>query len=138
MSYAGPTRCPNCGSTNLLRDPEQAEIVCTRCGLVIETDLMDYGPEWRAFDDDQRTDRVRVGAPITYTIHDKGLTTTIDWRDKAIEGKNITPDKRAQIRRMRKWHRRIRIYDAQERNLANALSEITRIADNLGLSLIHI
>ena len=133
MSYAGPTRCPNCGSTNLLRDPEQAEIVCTRCGLVIETDLMDYGPEWRAFDDDQRTDRVRVGAPLTYTIHDKGLTTTIDWRDKALEGAKITPDKRAQIRRMRKWHRRIRIYDAQERNLANALSEITRIADKLGM-----
>jgi len=133
LSVGGPNRCPNCGSTHLLRDPEQAEIVCTECGYVVEMDLMDHGPEWRAFDDDQRTDRVRVGAPITYTIHDKGLTTTIDWRDKAISGKNISPDKRAQIKRMRKWHRRIRIYDAQERNLANALSEMTRIADKLGI-----
>ncbi len=127
-------RCPYCGSTYLLRDTEQGEIVCTNCGLVIDTDLMDQGPEWRSFSsEDERTDRVRVGAPITYTIHDKGLTTTIDWRDKSIAVKGITPDKRAQIQRMRKWHRRIRIYDAQERNLAHALSEITRIADKLGI-----
>jgi len=126
-------RCPNCGSSRLLRDTEQGEIVCTVCGLVIDMDLMDRGPEWRAFDDDQRTDRVRVGAPITYTIHDKGLMTTIDWRDKSISGKNITPEKRAQIQRMRKWHKRIRIYDAQERNLAHALSEMTRIADKLSI-----
>jgi len=79
-------KCPNCGSTHLLRDVEQGEVVCTVCGLVIDMDLMDRGPEWRAFDDDQRTDRVRVGAPVTYTIHDKGLMTTIDWRDKSISG----------------------------------------------------
>jgi len=59
--------------------------------------------------------------------------TTIDWRDKSISGKNITPERRAQIQRMRKWHKRIRIYDAQERNLAHALSEMTRIADKLSI-----
>jgi len=133
LSYRETFRCPYCGSNRLLKDTEQAEIVCTNCGLVIETDLADHGPEWRAFDDDQRSDRVRVGAPITYTIHDKGLTTTIDWRDKDITGKAVSPDKRAQIQRMRKWHRRIRISDAQERNLAHALSEISRIADKLGI-----
>jgi len=131
--FGGVLKCPNCGSARLLRDTEQGEIVCTVCGLVIDMDLMDRGPEWRAFDDDQRTDRVRVGAPITYTIHDKGLMTTIDWRDKSISGKNITPERRAQIQRMRKWHKRIRIYDAQERNLAHALSEMTRIADKLSI-----
>ena len=133
LRFREVNRCPYCGSTHLLRDPEQAEVVCTNCGLVIETDLMDQGPEWRAFDSEERSDRVRVGAPITYTIHDKGLTTVIDWRDKAIGGNNVSPDKRAQIRRMRKWHRRIRIYDAQERNLSHALSELTRIADKLGI-----
>ncbi|OYT50746.1 transcription initiation factor IIB, partial [Candidatus Bathyarchaeota archaeon ex4484_135] len=110
-----------------------AEVVCTNCGLVIETDLMDQGPEWRAFDSEERSDRVRVGAPITFTIHDKGLTTVIDWRDKAVRGDEVPPDKRAQIRRMRKLHNRIRIYDAQERNLSHALSELTRIADKLGI-----
>ncbi|RLI08226.1 transcription initiation factor IIB [Candidatus Bathyarchaeota archaeon] len=133
MRFREVSRCPYCGSTDLLRDPEQAEVVCTKCGLVIEMDLMDQGPEWRAFDSEERSDRVRVGAPITYTIHDKGLTTVIDWRDKAVGGSKVSPDKRAQIRRMRKWHRRIRIYDAQERNLSHALSELTRIADKLGI-----
>jgi len=133
LSSSEPNRCPYCGSQRLLRDTEQAEIVCTECGRVIETNLMDLGPEWRAFEADERTDRVRVGAPITYTIHDKGLTTTISWLDKDLASANISPDKRAQLHRMRRWHRRIRIYDARERNLAHALSEMTRVADKLSI-----
>lgn len=41
--------------------------------------------------------------------------------------------KRAQVYRLRKWQRRIRVSDATERNLAFALSEITKIANNLSL-----
>ena len=65
--------CPECGSTRLMRDYENAEIVCMDCGVVIAAKIADRGPEWRAFDDEQRAKRTRVGAPITYTIHDKGL-----------------------------------------------------------------
>ena len=75
----------------------------------------------------------QVGAPITFTIHDKGLSTMIDWHDKDIYGKKLTPSQRAQIYRLRKWQRRIRVSDAMERNLAFALSEITKIANNLSL-----
>ena len=94
---------------------------------------MDMGPEWRAFDQEQHRARTRVGAPITYTIHDKGLSTMIDWRDRDSYGKGLTPDKRAQIHRLRKWQRRIRVSDATERNLAFALSELDRMASHLGL-----
>ena len=72
--------CPECGSNRLMRDYECAEIVCMDCGFVVAAKIADRGPEWRAFDDEQRTKRTRVGAPLTYTIHDKGLSTTIDWQ----------------------------------------------------------
>jgi len=125
--------CPECGSSNLMRDYENAEIVCMDCGFVIESKIADQGPEWRAFDDEQRAKRARAGAPVTYTIHDKGLSTMIDWHDTDFYGKKFTPGQKAQIYRLRKWQRRIRVSDATERNLAYALSEISKVANALNL-----
>ncbi|WP_243669211.1 hypothetical protein [Vulcanisaeta sp. JCM 16161] len=45
--------CPNCGSTDIVFDPERGELVCRHCGLVIEEHVMDLGPEWRAFSGDE-------------------------------------------------------------------------------------
>ncbi|MEM2103610.1 MAG: transcription initiation factor IIB [Candidatus Bathyarchaeia archaeon] len=125
--------CPECGSNRLMRDYECAELVCMDCGYVIAAKIADRGPEWRAFDDEQRAKRIRVGAPLTYTIHDKGLSTMIDWHDRDIYGKGLSPGQKAQVYRLRKWQRRIRVSDATERNLAFALSEITKIANTLSL-----
>lgn len=125
--------CPECGSRSLTRDYERAEIVCNNCGFVIDEKIMDMGPEWRAFDYEQRVKRSRVGAPMTYTIHDKGLSTVIDWRNKDSYGKDIAPRKRAQIYRLRKWQQRIRVSNATERNLAFALTELDRVASRLDL-----
>jgi transcription initiation factor TFIIB len=126
-------KCPECGSTRLMRDYECAEIVCMGCGFVVAAKLADQGPEWRAFDDEQRAKRARAGAPLTFTIHDKGLSTMIDWHDRDVYGKRLAPGQKAQIYRLRKWQRRIRVSDATERNLAFALSEISKIANNLNL-----
>ncbi|MCW4022158.1 MAG: transcription initiation factor IIB [archaeon] len=126
-------KCPECGSNRLMRDYECAEIVCMNCGVVVAAKLTDQGPEWRAFDDEQRAKRARAGAPATFTIHDKGLSTMIDWHDRDVYGKRLAPGQKAQIYRLRKWQRRIRVSDATERNLAFALSEISKIANNLNL-----
>ena len=42
------TACPDCKSTHLKRDYDHAEIVCADCGLVLEDNIVDTGPEWRA------------------------------------------------------------------------------------------
>jgi transcription initiation factor TFIIB len=125
--------CPECGSRNLIHDYERAELVCDECGLVVDEAFIDTGPEWRAFDHDQRMRRARVGAPMTYTIHDKGLSTMIDWRNRDTYGKLISPRSRAQLYRLRKWQRRMRVSGATERNLAFALSELNRMSSALGL-----
>jgi len=126
-------KCPECGSRQLVHDYERAELVCADCCLVIDEDFIDMGPEWRAFDHDQRMKRSRVGAPMTYTIHDKGLSTMIDWRNRDAYGKPISSKYRAQLYRLRKWQRRIRVSNATDRNLAFALSEMDRMASALGL-----
>src|SRR5512136_1857372 len=126
-------QCPECNSTHLSKDYARAELVCADCGLVIDQDFIDHGPEWRAFDSDQREKRARVGAPMTYTIHDKGLSTMIGWKNRDSYGKAIPTRNRAQIYRLRKWERRIRISNATERSLATALSELDRLSSGMSL-----
>jgi transcription initiation factor TFIIB len=116
-----------------MKDRESAEIVCMECGYVVVTELTNQGPEWRAFDAEQRAKRERAGAPATFSIHDKGLSTVIDWHDRDVHGQRLPHGQKAQIYRLRKWQRRIRISDPTERNLAFALSEISKMTNNLNL-----
>lgn len=125
--------CSECGSTNVKQDEMHGEQYCGDCGLVLESDSIDAGPEWRAFDSSERDSKSRVGAPTTQALHDKGLTTTIDWKNQDAYGKTISANKRSQMVRLRKWQERIRTKDAGERNLQFALSEIDRMASGLGL-----
>ncbi|MHA1678984.1 MAG: TFIIB-type zinc ribbon-containing protein, partial [Promethearchaeota archaeon] len=124
--------CCECGK-NILFDENRGLLVCEECGLVHSENYIDHGPEWRAFDADQKRKRTRTGAPMTYMIHDKGLSTIIDWRNKDFFGKEIPAKLRGQIYRLRKWQSRIRVSDATERNLTFALSELERMASNLDL-----
>ena len=89
--------CPECGSHHLVRDYERGELVCEDCGLVLDDQFIDQGPEWRAFDVEQGEKRARTGAPMTYTIHDKGLSTEISWKNKDSYGKSIPTRNRAQL-----------------------------------------
>jgi transcription initiation factor TFIIB len=70
---------------------------------------------------------------MTYTIHDQGLSTMIDWKNKDFAGHEIPAKLRAQIYRLRRWQSRIRVSDATERNLTFALSELDRMSSVLGL-----
>ncbi|MFC6724593.1 transcription initiation factor IIB family protein [Halobium palmae] len=112
---------------------EDGELIHEETGLIVEEDNIDPGPEWRAFNHSERQNKSRVGAPTTQTMHDKGLTTTIDWKDKDAYGRSISSKKRSQMHRLRKWQERIRTKDAGERNLQFALSEVDRMASAMGV-----
>ncbi len=126
-------RCPECGSTKLKYDYNKGEVYCMECGAILEENMVDFGPEWRAFDADQRAKRQRTGAPIKYTKPNKGLVTEIDRYNRDIRGTKISPQSQAQMYRLRKWHKRSSISSSMERNLTIALSELDRIASALGL-----
>jgi transcription initiation factor TFIIB len=66
-------------------------------------------------------------------MHDRGLTTNIDWKDQDAYGKSLSSEKRSQMNRLRKWQERIRTKDAGERNLQLAPTEIDRMASALGV-----
>ena len=125
-------QCPEC-SGSLATDTEHGETVCQDCGLVVDEDSIDRGPEWRAFDSREKDEKSRVGAPTTNMMHDKGLSTNIGWQDKDAYGNQLSASQRQKMQRLRTWNERFRTRDSKERNLKQALGEIDRMASALGL-----
>ena len=66
-------------------------------------------------------------------IHDRGLSTTISWRSQDATGRHLTQEEKQRQYRLRKWQRRTSASDSTQRNLTQALSELTRIADELNI-----
>jgi transcription initiation factor TFIIB len=124
----GPV-CPECGSPAFIEDKVRGERYCSKCGYVMKEEMVDTGQEWRAFDGEQMSRRARGGAPLTFTKHDKGLTTEIG---KGLgELYKVPAKKRAQYYRLTKWHKRL--IKSKDRNLSFALSELQRIISFLNL-----
>jgi transcription initiation factor TFIIB len=124
--------CPECSGA-LVTDAEHGETVCDDCGLVVKSNEIDRGPEWRAFNSNERDKKARVGAPTTNLMHDKGLSTNIGWQDKDAYGNALSARQRQKMKRLRTWNERFRTRDSKERNLKQALGEIERMASALGL-----
>lgn len=107
--------CPECNSKNIVTDSKRAELYCADCGVVIAENIVDLGPEWRSYDEEQAAKRVRTGPPMSYRIHDKGLGTPMPGlpaRTKRLRGISI---------------------DSSDKTLALALVEIDRMACALKL-----
>ena len=126
------TACPECGG-RLVTDEERAERACVDCGLVVEADRIDRGPEWRAFDAAERDEKSRVGAPTTELLHDRGLSSQIGWENTDSYGRALSARQRRRMQRLRTWDERFRTRDHKERNLKQALGEIERMGSALGL-----
>lgn len=124
-------RCPECGSVNLVHDYDTGETVCGSCGLVISDQMMDKGPEWRAFTQEEKESRSRVGVPTSFSVHDKGLSTAISHLDRDAFGRKLPLSTRLQMWRLRKWQIRSRVHSSVDRNLAQAMAELDRLSDKV-------
>jgi transcription initiation factor TFIIB len=124
-------KCPECSSTNLVHDYDTGETVCSNCGLVLHEQMIDKGPEWRAFTQEEKNSRSRVGIPTSYSVHDKGLSTAIGRVDRDAFGRKLPLSTRLQMWRLRKWQIRSRVHSSVDRNLAQAMAELDRLADKL-------
>lgn len=123
MSVRQPeTTCPECAGSLRL---EQTETICTNCGLVVDEDPIDRGPEWRNFEDGPN--RARTGAPLTRSRHDRGLSTEIG-RSTRIKGR-----KRRRLARMRREHDRASVGSTADRNRIYGFTEIRRLVGRLSL-----
>lgn len=129
----GARECPEC-EAQITASSDAAEIVCDDCGLVVSESRIDRGPEWRSFSTEENQQRSRVGAPMTYQLHDKGLSARIGQRNVDAYGNALANRKRRKMQRLRTWDERYRSKSNRERNLKHALGEISRMAAALDIS----
>jgi len=121
-------RCPECGGKLI---SEENEVRCESCGLVVDEELIDSGPDWRAFSYDDEKEKSHVGLPSSVTKHDKGLSTEIGFKDRY--GKELSPDKKAQFSRLRRLQLQSRRSSGKERSLSTGLQEMHRMVSQLNI-----
>ena len=46
-------QCGECGSNDLLSDESRGDLICRKCGLILESNTIDQGAEWRAFNSNE-------------------------------------------------------------------------------------
>ncbi|KAI5074021.1 hypothetical protein GOP47_0012034, partial [Adiantum capillus-veneris] len=75
----GDEMCRDCGrETQITLDYASGDSICTECGLVMESHIVDERPEWRVFEGDDSSDKVRVGAPGSLLLDSNDLHTHMD------------------------------------------------------------
>jgi transcription initiation factor TFIIB len=120
-------RCPKCGGTSIISDPENGERVCSFCGLVLEETPIDMGPEWRAFTTAEKNSRSRTGLGTSLTIYDKGLSTVFNG-DRDASGRKLNSEARLKMDRLRRYDNRSKFDETWRRNLSIAMAELDRMS----------
>jgi transcription initiation factor TFIIB len=123
--------CPECRNKNIIMDTKSGERICGNCGLVMTENMVNHGPEWRAFSQDEWKSRSRVGMPLTFSVHDKGLSTVISQIGRDAFGRTIPRNRMFQMLRLKKWHIRSSFQSSIDRNLSFAMTELSRLTDKL-------
>ena len=118
--------CSACKNEVIITDHECGEIVCTRCGIVIDRIESSLVQDWRAFTVDESYRKTRTGAPTSLARYDKGLFTSIGNKDA--NGNAALGDS---INRIRAWD--FRIQAANDRGLKQALLKLEHLREVLGL-----
>ena len=115
--------CPECQSS-LVDDMQNAEIICSGCGVVVADQIADSGPETISSNLEDKMKLARATGQTTYSQHDLGITTEISISTKDFSGKTINHEVANQMHNLRKWQQRVRVASPRERRLANVLSKM--------------
>ena len=130
------TTCGRCGKNGMVTDSITGERFCGKCGYVLSDTIQDSGPEWRSFPKEggSNADPTRTGAPTSLAMHDRGLATIINPINRDSSGKPLTSTMKSTVERLRTWDSRSKVNASADRNLRQALGELSRLKDKLSLS----
>ena len=130
------TVCGRCGKNGIVTDGTTGGRYCEKCGYVVSETVQDLGPEWRAFPKEGGggTDPTRTGATTSLAMHDKGLATIINPLNRDSSGKPISSAMKNTVERLRTWDSRSKVNVSADKNLRQALTELSRLKDKLSLS----
>ena len=120
-------KCPVCGSTEFTYNTKTGELVCVKCGYVVE-EVPYLGREWRVLEGEDFQTKARTGHPISYSNIASSLTTEVGKTKDLYE---LPEEEREMFKRLKKWQQRAT--SSYERNLKLAQQELKRISSFLQL-----
>ena len=119
-----PVLCSACKSKVVITDYECGEVICGRCGVVVDQLESSAMQEWRAFTVEEFNRRSRTGSATSLARYNRGFLTMIgNSKDAAAKGLNFD--------RIRLWD--FRIQAATDRSLKQALPLLEHLKATLGL-----
>jgi len=125
--------CSKCHAM-LIVDMQNGETVCSRCGIVADGQMIDYGPESITTTHEDKMKCTRASGLNTYSQHDLGISTDIAMSKTDFNGKSIDSRLLNKMNNLRNWQKWIRVSNSHERRLATILSCMGEAVDTLGLS----
>jgi len=129
-------RCSECGNTVLAQDAIRGELTCTACGLVLQDNQLDLGPEWHPFNPHavkNHSDPTRTGDPIT-TLQLAFTSTEIANFTKMTTKYKVTSFQKTLFRRLKRLDHSIKLSVRTHANLRVAIAEICRLCSQLRVS----
>lgn len=123
--------CPDCGDGTVIKDEVAGELRCEECQVIFTDGTIDHGPEWRAFDANEASNRSRTGPPQTELLHDKGIAATISNANRDSHGNTLSGRQSAKMNRLRRLNRHAQ-KSPSERGLSYGIAEVKRMGAGLG------
>ena len=115
-------------------DFQNGERICSGCGIVVDEQMADYGPETKTVNLEDKMRLARASGHTTFAQHDMGIATEISVGSTDFSGKKINSSISNQIQNLRKWQQRVRVTSPRERRLTNVLGKITETCESCNLS----
>lgn len=90
--------CPDCGSTAFFTHKARGEVICKKCAFVLEDNPIDFGADWREFEEDgSGASQRHAGAPFDPRIGNNLATTVGNLGDLS----HLTGKQRLKVKRLR-------------------------------------
>ncbi len=121
-----------CMDSMKMTDFETGEIVCQKCGEVLQDDATWSRRNDNTFTKNTYHFQINSRSPLRY--HDMGLSTVIDKYNQDSKGNPINYKMRQEMNRLRLWDSRSQAKNTFQRNLRASLSEMEKLKEKLCLS----
>jgi transcription initiation factor TFIIB len=126
------TCCNECKSP-VVDDISCGERICSGCGIVVDEQMADLGPETKTSNLEDKMKLARASGQTTLAQHDMGIATDISISSTDFSGKKISSTVSSQMQNLRKWQQRVRVTSPRERRLTNVLGKISEICEKCSL-----
>ena len=122
--------CPYCGGNELILDSKTGENICSDCGCVVTSTTLDRGPEWRAFNLKEKSERPRASSTKS-PLNEIGMDTNFQISSDS-SGRPLNSKMKRKMTRLKNYDTRSKL-DGRQRNLSKALTILNRLVDELNL-----